>query len=115
MRRLAAELGVTQPVLYTAFDSRQALVDAVALDGFGDIAAALEAVEAAPPARLRAYLDFGAAHPRLSEAMFQLPSELPFASDDTPEARRRAVYACHAAFPDADGSRVEVVWAALHG
>jgi AcrR family transcriptional regulator len=115
MRRLAAELGVTQPVLYTAFASRQALVDAVALDGFGDIAAALEAVEAAPAERMRAYLDFAAAHPRIYEAMFLLPSELPFASDDTPEPLRRAFSALHAAFPDADGTRVEVVWAALHG
>ena len=43
MRRLAAELGVTQPVLYSAFAGRQALVDAVALAGFSAIADALEA------------------------------------------------------------------------
>src|SRR3954464_974691 len=47
MRRLSAELGVTQPVLYSAFASRQALIDAVALQGFRDVTAALEAV--APP------------------------------------------------------------------
>jgi len=34
MRRVAAEIGVTQPVLYSAFSGRQALIDAVVLDGF---------------------------------------------------------------------------------
>ena len=48
MRRLAGELGVTQPVLYSAFAGRQALIDAVALNGFDDLAAALKAVEASP-------------------------------------------------------------------
>src|SRR5215217_8065404 len=85
MRRLATEIGATQPVLYSAFASRQSLIDAVALDGFRDIAAALEAVDASPMARMRAYLDFAAAHPRVYEAMFSMPSGLPFATDDTPE------------------------------
>jgi AcrR family transcriptional regulator len=115
MRRLAAELGVTQPVLYTAFPGRQALVDAVALDGFRDIAAALEAVEAAPLPRMRAYLDFAAAHPRVYEAMFSMPSGLAFAADDTPEPLRRAFAGIRDVFPDADGVRAEVAWSALHG
>ena len=63
MRRLAGELGVTQPVLYSAFAGRQALIDAVALDGFSDLAAALGAVDPSPMARMRAYLDFAAAQP----------------------------------------------------
>src|SRR5580698_6648924 len=79
MRHLSGELGVTQPVLYSAFASRQALIDAVALNGFDDLATALEAAEATPMARMRAYLDFAAAHPRLYEAMFLLPSGLAFA------------------------------------
>jgi len=115
MRRLAGELGVTQPVLYTAFASRQALIDAVALDGFRDLAAALEAVAASPMARMRAYLDFAAAHPRVYEAMFSMPSGLPFAADDTPEPLHHAFAALHDAFPDADGTRAEVAWSALHG
>src|SRR3954452_7496077 len=82
MRRLAAELGVTQPVLYSAFAGRQSLVDAVALGGFGDLAAALEAMEASPLARMRASLDFATVHPRLYEAMFSMPSDLAFGADD---------------------------------
>jgi AcrR family transcriptional regulator len=115
MRRLASELGATQPVLYSAFVSRQAVIDAVALDGFGDLAAALEAVDATPKARMRAYLDFAASHPRVYEAMFSMPSGLPFAADDTPEPLRRAFARLHDAFPDADGTRAEVAWSALHG
>jgi len=115
MRRLAGQLGVTQPVIYSAFASRQALIDAVALDGFSDLAAALEAVDASPMARMRAYLDFAAVHPRVYEAMFSMPSELPFAADDTPEPLHRAFAGLHAAFPDADGTRAEVAWSALHG
>lgn len=116
MRRLAGELGVTQPVLYSAFASRQALIDAVALSGFSDIAAALEAADASPLARMRAYLDFAAARPRLYEAMFSLPSGLAFGGyDDTPGPLRRAFSGIRDAFPDADGTRAEVAWSALHG
>jgi AcrR family transcriptional regulator len=115
MRRLAGELGVTQPVLYSAFASRQALVDAVALNGFSDIAAALEAVDPSPLPRMRAYLDFAAAHPRVYEAMFSMPSGLVFAADDTPAPLRRAFAGLHDAFPDTDGTRAEVIWSALHG
>jgi AcrR family transcriptional regulator len=115
MRRLAGELGATQPVLYSAFPSRQALIDAVALDGFRDLAAALEAADSSPMARMRAYLDFASAHRRVYEAMFSMPSGLPFAADDTPEALHRAFAGLHEAFPDADGTRAEVAWSALHG
>jgi AcrR family transcriptional regulator len=115
MRRLAADLGVTQPVLYSALASRQALIDAVALSGFSDLAAALEAADASPMARMRAYLDFAAVHPRLYEAMFSLPSGLAFAADHTPEPLQRAFGGIRGAFPDADGTRAEVAWSTLHG
>ena len=115
IRRLAAELGVTQPVLYSAFASRQAIIDAVALNGFSDIAAALEATHASPLPRMRAYLDFAAAHPRVYEAMFSLPSGFAFAAENTPEPLRRAFSAIRDAFPEADDVRAEVAWAALHG
>lgn len=115
MRRLAGELGVTQPVLYSAFDGRQALVDAVALRGFADLAAALEGADAAPLPRLRAYLAFAAASPRVYEAMFSLPSGLPFAAADTPEPLGRAFAALSAVLPDEDGTRAEVAWSTLHG
>ncbi|MBV9818130.1 MAG: TetR/AcrR family transcriptional regulator [Solirubrobacterales bacterium] len=115
MRRLAGELGVTQPVLYSAFASRQALIDAVALSGFRDLALELEAVDALPMARMCAYLKFAVAHPRVYEAMFSLPSGLAFAAEEKPEPLRRAFSGIRHAFPDADGTRAEVAWSTLHG
>ena len=115
MRRLAGELGVTQPVLYSAFASRQALIDAVALNGFDDLAAALEAADASPMMRMRAYLDFAAAHPQVYEAMFSLPTGLAFAVDHTPEPLQRAFRGIRDAFPDADETRAEAAWATWHG
>jgi AcrR family transcriptional regulator len=116
MRRLATELGVTQPVLYSAFSGgRQAVVDAVALDGFDAVADALEAAPPEPLARMRAYVDFAVRHPSRYEAMFSMPSGLPFGADTTPEPLQRAFRAIRDAFPDADETRAEVAWGALHG
>ena len=114
MRRLAGELGATQPVIYSAFPSRQALLDAVVLDGFGAIADALGDTDAAPVPRMRAYLGFAAAHPRIYEAMFSLPSGLPFGSDP-PAPLLRAFAAIRDAFPGSDDTRAEVAWSTLHG
>ena len=114
MRRLAGELGATQPVLYSAYPGRQALVDAVVLDGFAAIAAALEAVDDSPVPRMHAYLEFAAAHPRIYEAMFSMPSGLPFASDP-PAPLLRAFAAIRDAFPGSDDTRAEVAWSTLHG
>jgi hypothetical protein len=86
-----------------------------ALNGFSVVAAALAAVAAVPMARMLAYLDFAAAHPRVYEAMFSMQSGLAFAADDTPEPLRRAFAGVRDAFPDADGTRAEVVWSLLHG
>jgi AcrR family transcriptional regulator len=115
MRRLAGELGVTQPVLYSAFVGRQALVDAVALAGFADLADALEAAEPDLLTRMRVYLDFAAAHPRAYESMFSLPTQLAFAVDDNPAALRRAFTALATVLPADDGTRAEVAWSTLHG
>ena len=116
MRRVATEIGVTQPVLYSAFaDGRQALVDAVAVSGFTAMADALEAVDPEPMARMRAYLQFASREPRLYEAMFSMPSGLQFGGSDGPEPLHRAFNAIQEAFPDADATRAEVAWATVHG
>lgn len=116
MRRVASEIGVTQPVLYSAFPrGRQALIDAVAVGGFTAIAEALEAVDPEPRARMRAYLEFAVTQPHVYEAMFSMPSGLPFGTGSGPEPLRRAFAAIQAAFPGPDGIRAEVAWASLHG
>lgn len=114
MRRIAGEVGATQPVVYSVFAGRQEVIDAVALDGFRALADAVDAVEPVPRARMRAYLDFAAAHPAIYEAMFSMPSDLRFAtgSDD---ALVRAFEAIGESFPGSDDIRVEVAWATLHG
>lgn len=116
MRRIATEIGVTQPVIYSAFaGGRQAVVDAVALAGFDAIASALEAVPAEPGARMQAYLDFAADQPHLYAAMFSMPSGLEFGTGSGPEALGRAFAAIRAAFPGADDTAAEVAWATVHG
>jgi AcrR family transcriptional regulator len=85
IRRLATELGVTQPVLYTAFGKRQDIVDAVALRGFAELAAALDTGDPAA-----AYLDFARTHRATYEAMFLMPTGLRFAAGDGPAPMRVA-------------------------
>lgn len=114
MRRVATEIGVSQPVLYSAFAGRQALIDAVALDGFDAITTALEAVDRSPMARMRAYLDFAAAHPHIYEAMFSMPSGLLFDSQ-VHQPLIRAFSAIRDAFPGPDDTQAEVAWSTLHG
>jgi len=116
MRRVAAEIGVTQPVVYSAFPGgRQELIDAVAVNGFSAVAAALAAVDPEPMARMRAYLDFAVTQPHVYEAMFSMPSGLPFGAGGGPEPLRRAFAAIQEAFPGPDATRAEVAWASLHG
>jgi AcrR family transcriptional regulator len=116
IRRLAAEIGVTQPVIYSAFaGGRQALVDAVALGGFDAIADALEAVPAEPLARMQAYLEFASDQPHVYEAMFSMPSGLEFGTGTVPGALRRAFAGIRAAFPGPDDTAAEVAWATVHG
>src|SRR3954452_26490 len=90
IRRLADEIEYSQPVLYSHFANRDAIVAAVAVDGFKDITAALR--EAAGQAAGRrnalesvaeAYLAFGLRRPALYEAMFVLPTNLRFADAET--------------------------------
>jgi hypothetical protein len=66
---------------------------------------------------MRAYLEFATAHPFVYEAMFMLPSGLPFASDGASEPLRRAFDALAVAFggDGDDGTRAEVAWVTLHG
>src|SRR5690242_9183506 len=70
MRRLAGELGATSPEVYSARDGRQPLIDWVTVNAFAEPHAALNVVDASSMARMRAYLDFAEAHPRVYEAMF---------------------------------------------
>jgi AcrR family transcriptional regulator len=131
-RRLADRVEYSQPVLYSHFENRDAIVRAVALEGFTDLGAELRSARLAassPSVAVRAvaqaYLDFATAHPALYEAMFSLPIGVQFASpSQTPQplvdsfAQLVAVLGGRAEEPFADPDAAllaEVYWSALHG
>ncbi|MFD7653319.1 TetR/AcrR family transcriptional regulator [Actinosynnema sp. NPDC059797] len=123
-RRLAERVEYSQPVLYSHFNGKDAIVGAVALDGFAELATHLRrARQAAEPGQAlravcRAYLAFAIERPALYQAMFTLPTDLKFASAETPPPMR----ACFDEFVHcfrSDNERrelfAEVTWSALHG
>jgi AcrR family transcriptional regulator len=125
IRRLADEIEYSQPVLYTHYANREAIVAAVAVVGFVEITKVLRdaaqgargPVEAAIRAA-EAYLNFAAAHPALYEAMFVLPTGLRFGQDDAATPLREAfaaLAAIVAPFHAEIEAATEFVWSALHG
>ena len=125
IRRLADEIEYSQPVLYSHFANRDEIVGAVALEGFGELAAKLRAAirpastpEALVEAVATAYLDFAFDRPAMYEAMFILPTGLRFARSDTPPQLREAFGAMAtviAPFSDDHDTATETFWASLHG
>ncbi|TWB69165.1 TetR family transcriptional regulator [Nitrospirillum amazonense] len=125
IRRLAEEIEYSQPVLYSHFENRDAIVAAIAVQGFGELAAALrEAVLGstnhwkALESVAMAYLAFAREHPALYEAMFTLPTGLRFAEADTKPELKDAFMALAAAVGPARADvevATETFWAALHG
>ena len=124
IRRLAEEIEYSQPVLYAHFENRDAIVEAVAVEGFRDLATALRAA-VHPSADRRtalcdvanAYLGFTDAHPALYAAMFTMPTGLRFAQADTKPELRSAFAALAAVVTPSgdDDAPTETFWAALHG
>jgi len=124
-RRLAALVEYSQPVLYSHFDGKDAIVRAVAIEGFAALAFQMRQARSAvdePRPALRAvcgaYLAFAAERPALYQAMFVLSIDVKFASDDTPAPLRAAFGEFVGAIEPFDAHpdlRAEVMWAALHG
>ena len=79
LRSVAKKIGITPMAIYRHFEDKEALVDALVLDGLAEWSARVEAL---PPckglAKLEqigeAYLDFALKEPRRFEAAFLLPS-----------------------------------------
>lgn len=125
IRRLAEDIEYSQPVVYSHFASRDAIVGAVAIEGFGEMAEALRTAapaSASPRESLeavaKAFLDFAFDRPAVYEAMFVLPSGLRFARSDTPPPLRAtfdALMAVVAPFCHDAELATETFWAALHG
>lgn len=124
-RRLAERVEYSQPVLYSHFNGKEAIVSAVALDGFSELAAHLRRARQAAPepgqalrAVCRAYLEFATERPALYQAMFVLPTDLKFASAETPPPLRAGFDEFVSCFrPDNERRELfaEVIWSALHG
>lgn len=124
-RRLAEQVEYSQPVLYSHFHGKDAIVGAVALDGFTELAAHLRrareaAVAEGQPLRAvcDAYLEFASERPALYQAMFTLPTDLRFATAETPAPLRAGFDEFVSCFPpdtDRRDLRAEVLWSALHG
>lgn len=124
-RRLAEAIDYSQPVIYQHFTNRDELIRTLVIEGFGALAGRIESVaRSSGPAPLQAlcrvYIDFGTTRPRLYEAMFTLPSGLPFADDDTPAELREAFDALAAMIaseaPEVDvQAAAELYWACCHG
>lgn len=125
IRRLAQEIEYSQPVLYSHFENRDAIVAAVAVEGFQEITVALQETASGSTrprngleAVAAAYLAFAFGHPALYEAMFILPTNLRFAEAGTRPELRAAFEALAAVVTPfcVDVSAVtETFWAALHG
>ncbi|MEU4738901.1 TetR/AcrR family transcriptional regulator [Actinosynnema sp. NPDC023658] len=124
-RRLAERVEYSQPVLYSHFSGKDAIVRAVALDGFAELAAHLRRIRLAAPGLrqalhdvCRAYLEFATERPALYQAMFVMPTDVKFAHAETPppllDCFQEFVGCVH---PDTPGRELvaEVVWSALHG
>jgi AcrR family transcriptional regulator len=126
-RRLADKIEYSQPVLYSHFAGKAAIVDAVALQGFGELGARIELARstaadarAAVAATAAAYTDFAAANPAVYEAMFTLGTSLSFGTEQSPPELVRAFRALFEVLAPLAGSRdpetfVETGWSALHG
>ena len=123
IRRLAEEIEYSQPVLYSHFENRDAIVAAVAVAGFRDLTTALQRAtrggrrEALERVAM-AYLAFAREHPALYDAMFTLPTGLRFAESDT-KSELGSAFAALAAVVAPSSTDIEVAtetfWATLHG
>ena len=125
-RRLSTEIEYSQPVLYKHFASMEDIIEAVALEGFSELADTLAAARRGdgPPVQLsrvaHAFSRFATENPALYDAMFTRATRLRFGAADTPAplaaafAELRETVATVADGRDVD-TLTEVLWAALHG
>ncbi|WP_328418629.1 TetR/AcrR family transcriptional regulator [Micromonospora sp. NBC_00389] len=134
-RRLAERAEVDVGDLYRHFADQEALLAAVAVCAFADLAAdlaeahaeateghaeATEGTERAWPAVVSAYLDFAYANPEVYDAMLALTPDLALGVDGVPAAPRAVFAELRAALaPLAEGrdpdTLAEVGWSLLHG
>jgi AcrR family transcriptional regulator len=126
-RRLAERIEYSQPVLYSHFKGKDAIMAAVAVEGCVELAAQFRAAREAAPspedvmARVAtAYSAFADRCPAVYDAIFSQNVGLPFATPEAPAALHEAFgELAEAVRPHARGDDLplltETFWAALHG
>ncbi|GAA4592446.1 TetR/AcrR family transcriptional regulator [Planotetraspora phitsanulokensis] len=126
-RRLAEEIEYSQPVLYSHFKGKDAIMAAVAVEGFADLADELRAARGAVADPRKALAAVGAAYalfaerrPALYDAMFTHAVDLPFATAEAPPALREAfgelLETVRPLVRDDDlETLTETFWSGLHG
>lgn len=123
VRRLASEIGFSQPILYRHFPrGREEIVERVVLEGFEELAAAVQAPGQGGDVLeniVVGYLRFARLHPAVYEAMSTALTSIVFASDETPQVLRDGFDAIKrgVALDDDEKSvvRTELLWSLLHG
>ncbi|GAA2290916.1 TetR/AcrR family transcriptional regulator [Nonomuraea roseoviolacea subsp. roseoviolacea] len=126
-RRLAERVEYSQPVLYSHFKGKDAIMAAVAVEGCADLAAELRAgrlkadgPEEALAAIADAYSSFAERRPALYDAIFSQRVDLPFATPEAPAPLQAAfgelLEAVRPFAGDDDlGLLTETLWSGLHG
>jgi AcrR family transcriptional regulator len=125
-RRLSTEIEYSQPVIYKHFSSMEDLVEAVALEGFGELAEALRAArrhaspEEAVGAVVSAYRTYATENPASYDAMFTRATRLRFGAEGVTAPQSAAYDELRAAVVPIAGEQdvdtlTEVLWSALHG
>lgn len=112
-------------MLYSHFTGKDAIVAAVAVEGFAELADAVDrarTVAGHPAAAVRAvaeaYAGFAEANPAVYDAMFSRAAGLPFARPEAPTPLRDAFAGLRATVAPVAGNRdpdilTEVAWSAL--
>ncbi|MEU0567662.1 TetR/AcrR family transcriptional regulator [Nonomuraea sp. NPDC005983] len=125
-RRLAEEIEYSQPVLYSHFKDKGAIMAAVAVEGCADLAAELHAARtAAGPQQVlaavgAAYAAFAEQRPALYDVIFTHAVDLPFATPQAPAALQAAFGELRESLrPLAKDDNLDVLtetfWSGLHG
>ena len=126
-RRLAAKIEYSQPVLYSHFSGKDAIMAAVAVEGFAELAAELRTARTSAPDSHQALADlataytaFGERQPTLYDAMFTHLVDLPFATAEAPAALQDGFGELREAVrPFAGDDDLEMLtetfWSGLHG
>ena len=133
LRPLAARLGVTAPALYAHFESKEALLEALAVDEFTRLIAEIEAAGrgiddpiALIKAQSYAYVDYAQANPSLFEVIFLFrpawapdspATELPIASKAFEMSAKAVSDAIEAGLITERDPLVAslTIWSAVHG